>query len=254
MNQNARMKRPKQVANRLLLQWNNFRSLSLQSLNYATGYRWQLYSPFVAFPKHGIAFLAIPRAGSSSAEFALTPLLGSGLDLTLPKYKRTFRHYMHNCSRRTVARHYGDFFKFTFVRNPWTRLYSCYLAKVVSYTNRHLSHLGLDKCRSFEDFALRVCDIPDEQSDMHFMSQEYLLTFEGIFLPSSVYRFELYVEGWQDAKERIEKQTGIQLNNLSHYYKSDSEHYKRAYSTRLVELVGERYRGDCERFGYTYPG
>lgn len=160
---------------------------------------------------------------------------------------------MRSCGRRHVARYHGDWFKFTFVRNPWTRLYSCYLAKVGAYTNRHFQYLGLDKCRTFEEFALRVCDIPDERSDMHFMSQEYLLTYEGVFLPSRVYRFENFAEDWLDAKQRIEQETGISLHELPHYYKKRSERYREAYSTRLVELVGQRYQADCRRFGYVYP-
>lgn len=232
---------------------NNAHSLALQFLDYATRYRWKFHSPFVVFPKYGIAFLAIPRSGTTSLRYALTPLLGLGLDFEAPKYRHTFGHYMRSCSRRAAATKYSGFFRFTFVRNPWTRLYSCYLAKIRTKSNRNLRHLGLDQCRSFEDFALRVCDIPDERADPHFASQSHLLSYRGKFLADEVYHFESYIEDWRRVRHRIEAQAGIPLKEIPHYYRMSSEDYLHVYSDDLADRVGRRYRGDCERFGYTYP-
>jgi hypothetical protein len=238
----------------LPLHYNYLRSLSLQTFDYVTGYRWYLYFPFMVFPKYKIIFLAVPRAGTSSLENALIPLLGHGLNLRLDRYKHTFRNYMRSCTRREAATKYSSYFKFTFVRNPWTRLYSCYLAKVRRSPNRHIRHLGLDQCRTFEDFVMRVCDIPDEHADEHFISQDYLLTYKENFLPDQVYRFETYTQDWQTLRQRLEQLSGIQLPDLPHIFKTKSNDYRREYSTRLVDLVGERYRADCNRFGYIYPG
>ena len=238
----------------LLQQVNNLRSLTLQTLDYVTGYRLRLYAPFVAFPRYGIVFLAVPRSGSTSMEYALTPLLGTGLDFSLPRYQHTFRHYMRSCTPREVATRFDRFFKFTFVRNPWTRLYSCYLTRVRRRPNRYFRYHGLDRCGSFEDFVLRICDIPDPQADSHFISQAYLLTHDDRFLPDKVCRFETYREDCRRISNMIEQRTGIRLLELPHYYKTASEDYRKAYSSKLVDLVGNRYRGDCERFGYAYPG
>lgn len=238
----------------LPLYYNNMRSLTLQSIDFLTKYRWYFYFPFIIFPKHKIAFLAIPRAGTSSLEHSLIPLVGTTLDLASNRYKNTFRHYMLSCSRREAATKYSGYFKFTFVRNPWTRLYSCYLAKIRRSPNRRLRHLGLDQCKTFEDFVMRVYDIPDEDADEHFMSQDYLLTYKGNFLPDQIYRFETYVKDWEKLRLRLERQTGVKLLDLPHIFRTESRDYRRAYSTRLVDFVGERYRADCSRFDYTYPG
>lgn len=250
------LKNPNKLFNikALPLYYNNMRSLSLQTVDFMTGYRWYLYFPFIVFPKYKIVLLAVPRSGTSSLEKTLTPLLGKDLNFESDRYKHTFRHYMRSCSCREVATKYSDYFKFTFVRNPWTRLYSCYLAKIKRNPNRRLRHLGLDQCRTFEDFVMRVCSIPDEQADEHFMSQNYLLTYKGNFLPDQVYRFETYVEDWKILRQHVEQKTGVKLLDLPHIFRTDSGDYRRAYSTRLVDLVGDRYRADCNRFGYTYPG
>lgn len=240
--------------NALPLYFNNMLSLTLQTFDFVTGYRWYLYFPFMVFPKHKIVFLAIPRSGTSSLGKSLIPLLGNSLDLASDRYRHTFRHYMRSCTRRGVATRYADYFKFTFVRNPWTRLFSCYLAKITRNQNRHIRHLRLDSCRTFEDFVLRVCDIPDEQADEHFMSQDYLLTYNGDFLPDQVYHFETYSEDWHTLRQLLEQQTGIQLHDLPHIFNTKSDDYRRAYTTRLVDLVGKRYQGDCKRFNYIYPG
>jgi hypothetical protein len=233
---------------------NNLRSLTLQTLDYATGYRLQLYAPFVSFPRHKLVFLAVPRSGSTSMEYMLTPLLGNGLDFGSPRFQHTFRHYMRSCSPREVVTRYNHFFKWAFVRNPWTRLYSCYLTRVRRRPNRYFRYHGLDKCKTFADFVLRICDIPDRRADSHFISQAYLLTYKDRFLPDQVCRFETYREDCRRIRKIVEDKTGIRLLELPHYYKTASEDYREAYSPRLVELVGVRYREDCRLFGYTYPG
>ena len=237
----------------LTLHLNHLRTLSLQAIDFVTDYRWHLYFPFMVFPKYKILFLAVPRSGTSSLEYTLTPLLGKGLNFELDRYKHTFRHYMRSCTQREAATKFSNYFKFSVVRNPWTRLFSCYLIKVRSKPNRHFQHLGLDKCRTFEDFVLRIYDIPDEQADTHFMSQDYLLTYKDTFLPDKVYCFETYNQDWENLRFYLKQLTGIQLLNLPHYYQTKSDDYRRVYSTRLVDLVGERYHADCKRFGYTYP-
>ncbi len=234
-------------------QFNNLRSLALQTMDFVTNYRWHLYSPFVAFPGHKIVFLAVPRAGTTSLEFSLTPLLGPGLDFTAPRYEHTFRHYMYSCTRRQAATRFSDCFKFTFVRNPWTRLYSCYLTRVVTKPNRYFRRFGLDKCRRFDDFVRRVCEIPDERADKHFVSQDYLLTYGGAFLPDAVYRFEAYRQDCQTVRKIIENRTNVRLLDIPHYYPSDSDAFHQAYTPELIDRVGSRYRADCERFGYRYP-
>lgn len=238
----------------LHLYYNNVRTMMLQGLDILTGFRWDLSSPFVVFTKFKTVFLAIPRSGTTSLEYALTPLLGQSIDFTKNNYKHTFRHYMRSCSRREAATNFNNYFKFTFVRNPWTRLYSCYLAKVRSKSNRHFRYLGLDRCNSFEDFVIRICDISDDHADMHFMSQNYLLTYKGSFLPDKVYRFESYMQDWNDLRRYLEEKTGIHLLEIPHYYKMKSDDFRRVYSSKLVDLVGKRYEADCNKFGYTYPG
>lgn len=243
------------VPDLLTQSFNNIRSLTLQTLDFASGYRRHLYYPFIVFPRHEIVFLAVPRSGSTSMEFALTPLLGSGMNFQSTRLKdHKFRHYMRSCNPREVATRYARFFKFTFVRNPWTRLYSCYLTRVRIKPNRYFRYFGLDRCRNFEDFVLRVCDIPDENADSHFISQSYLLTYNDRFLPDRVFRFESYADGFQESRRMIKEKTGISLLEMPHYHKTASRDYRNEYSTRLVDLVGKRYQADCDRFGYTYSG
>lgn len=233
---------------------NNARSLLRQSIDYASGYRLKLYYPFVVFPRHRIAFLAVPRCGTTSVRFALTPLAGRGLDFTRYRYRNTFGHYLRTCTPREAAGRYSGYFRFTFVRNPWTRLYSCYLAKVRAKSNRHFRRLGLAQCRTFEEFALRVCDIPDDKADPHIQSQDAMLTYRGSFLPDRVYRFERFLEEWRLARREIESRSGIALAELPHYYPMETDRFCEAYTDRLADLVGERYKADCVQFGYEFPG
>lgn len=67
-----------------------------------------------------------------------------------------------------------DMYFFSFVRNPLTRLYSCYRDKVYNARQRRkqctLSPYGIDFGMSLDDFIIRVAEIPDNQANDHFRS------------------------------------------------------------------------------------
>lgn len=151
---------------------------------------------------------------------------------------------------------YRDYFKFSFVRNPYDRLVSCYYSKinpkVVGLDQEPREGLGLRPGMTLKEFAEAVCLIPDEKANVHFRSQHFFLRNYGAGgepLVDFVGRFEDMEENFG----RVTKELGVRLS-LPHSNPSkrrEQQDCRTYYDEDLVRVVGERYREDCEIFGYS---
>lgn len=152
----------------------------------------------------------------------------------------------------------AGFFKFTFVRNPWSRITSCYRDKVMSADAikraRHLNYRpGLEPGMPFDAFAewLNSPEGSDDVADRHWMSQ-YRILFKDrpdLIEYDFIGRFENLAEDYRE----IARRTGIALPELPHKLKTQSQdQYKKAYTDRTIELIAQRYARDIELFGYDF--
>jgi Sulfotransferase family. len=150
---------------------------------------------------------------------------------------------------------YPGYFRFTFVRNPFRRVLSCYENKfhtdkktrsAVSpdmYFDDYL--LGyIKKDRGFASFVRRVSRIPKFISDRHFVSQSYLLSEKGV--PS--YDFWGKMEDLPDAYEPIREK--YDLATLPHYNKSTTKNWMDFYDEKTALIVYKMYERDIKEFGY----
>jgi hypothetical protein len=153
---------------------------------------------------------------------------------------------------------YDDYFKFTFVRNPWDRLLSCYMSKVVperfAGSFKSYSNVAFRDDMSFQEFAEAVCLIPDEVANIHFCSQHVFVCSRGSgnnVLADFVGRFENLEEDFEFVTKRI----GINAQ-LPHVADTSSTRgsrsYRDFYDEKLARMVGERYRKDIKIFGYSF--
>ena len=151
---------------------------------------------------------------------------------------------------------YADYYKFTFVRNPFARLVSCYVNKLHEdraklgvtmqrlYFSRYLfGYLNVDK--GFRNWAKRVCRIPDKYADRHFVGQSYLLhDKEGHLLVNHVFNFENLARDYEPIREKYG------LAPLPHYNKTSKGNWMDYYDLSTARAVYRRYRQDIEQFGY----
>ena len=153
---------------------------------------------YIISDEHRFVYLAIPKVASTSMLNSLLPFFDLGLDSEslenlkngIPlrraheKYSRS-RYQIHKAAflSKMADRQYDGYFKFTFVRNPWDRLLSCYMSKVVrSGTGMPMGKYGnvtLRRDMSFQEFAEAVCLISDEEANPHFRSQHIFVCDEG---------------------------------------------------------------------------
>lgn len=144
------------------------------------------------------------------------------------------------------------YYKFTYVRNPFTRLVSCYKNKFENnVANSKVYHnylLGyLSRVESFDNFIKKVCKIPFPFSDNHFLLQ-YNLIYDkkGKCLIDYVGNFE---DLPNDYNEKIADVYGF--SHLPHYNKTESsKRWEDYYTIETANLVYKKYRKDFEAFGY----
>jgi chondroitin 4-sulfotransferase 11 len=158
---------------------------------------------------------------------------------------------------------YPDYFKFTFVRNPWDRILSCYSDTILhedvtnyKYKNgvfrryvrkyKNLFYRGMP----FEEFVRVISRIPDERADRHFRSQHSFITDENDnILVDFIGRFEKLSKDLAFLSEK----TDFKDMPFFHENKSKREKdYRMRYTEETRRLVAERYKNDIKLFDYRF--
>ena len=150
-----------------------------------------------------------------------------------------------------------DIFKFCFVRNPYTRLLSAYLDKIVNdkYQAQHIKiQMGLspDSKRpiSFEDFVDVVIVQPVMYMDLHWRTQ-YHQTFQKNINYDFIGRFETFEDDFLFVLQKL----GIDPNAFYDAERSHathaSKHIQDHYTPEIAEKVYRKYKIDFDYFGYS---
>ncbi len=140
-------------------------------------------------------------------------------------------------------------FKFTFVRNPFDRLASCYRHVIRRGTPEVLDGCpGMSRTMSFETFveALSKIEKP-EKMDMHFRPQ-YTFFPEK---PDYIGKFENLKEDFAEICQKI----GLHPPELLHRNSTDKTIFKDYYrDSKILQKVVNCYKKDFEMFGYSKEG
>lgn len=142
------------------------------------------------------------------------------------------------------------YYKFTFVRNPYERLISCYENKVVQEKGFFKNYLSGCLCNvsDFDDFIYKIVRIPNKDAEPHFQSQYSLIyNWWGKCLVDYVGTFENIKNEYEPIRLRFG------LNPLPHKNKVASllgKNWMDYYTLETAELVYTKYKKDFEKFGY----
>lgn len=151
---------------------------------------------------------------------------------------------------------YSDYFKFTFVRNPFSRLVSCYNDRVITKTPDHSYHfksypISIPPNISFSDFIHRIVNIPDYLADRHFKSQSYSIYRNDTITPDFIGKLESLSEDWKKIANLFQLPDTIEsLNKGTMKNTPEKLDFRTFYNPQLVAMVYEKYKQDIERFGY----
>ena len=215
--------------------------------------------------RYKVMYYSIPKVACTTIKTCLAKL--ENIDI-----KGLGVHTKNNAMKRLTMKEsnieqYKDYYRFSFVRDPWDRLFSCYKNKIYDpprffpKSNPYYNEKGEFKDfikrygdlnfkdMQFEDFVDFVVQVPDHLCDPHFLPQHYYLEMERI-------NFLGQFENFQSDMFKVLKKISVDLDLsdiISEKKQSSSPgSYKDAYKDRTRALVAEKYAKDIELFNYTW--
>lgn len=193
--------------------------------------------------KHKFIFLHIPKTGGRSIE----NIFLSKKILHDESLYPIISNPHHSLSEYTEMVNINNYFKFTFIRNPFDRILSEYF--YIKKRNGCLWTMEMfnKKCPTFKKFitngGLECCWKwhANNQYEMVY-NQDHKLNFIG--------RYENFQNDFNTICDKI----GIPRQQLPHINKSEHKHYTEYYDDETKQIVAEKFAKDIEFFGYEFEG
>lgn len=193
-------------------------------------------------------FVHIPKTAGISVRRALYGA-DVGNHMNLRDYFYTF-----------TSLEFAEYFKFTFVRNPWDRLYSsfCYLSgNSCTLDDKRWWSSVFDPNISFSEFVTEYIASRGLPSYLHFRPQASFLSTSRIRWLSSELLAPIYIGRYETLQEDffiIAQVLGISstLEHLNSSQKRQGQSYRDAYTPEMIGIISKAYKSDILAFGYSF--
>lgn len=185
--------------------------------------------------KHRFIFVHIIKTGGTSIE----DFFGG----------RKIHKYAINYKKEIPSNKWKNYFKFTFVRNPWDKMVSQYFYIKKNCREKYVP-------LSFKDFILAF----DHCGESEYIQKKGVrITYNPIQLPwimdnlgyplvDFIGRFETLQKDFDKICEKLK----IQKHILPHENKSDHKHYSKYYDQETKEIIARKFKRDIEYFNYDF--
>lgn len=199
----------------------------------------------LALPERGIVFMLLPKVANTSIKRAILTAQGRRADNVHDPALFTY------VDQSTAARYP---LRIGFVRDPMTRLASCWRDKIMDLSDGKLLPgfvaLGLHPGMAFDAFVEFVAGHADAEcrnAADHFRSQAWSLCRGDEVVPNLMGRFESLADDWRRVQAAAGER-GLDLPGLPHERRSDSA--SASWTPRARAFALQRYRDDVRLFGY----
>lgn len=215
---------------------------------------------FIAIPALGLAYGRVPKVANSLIKRTLAH--AAGLERRFPPRGfskdnnwRGLAPDAHFIDARTLQRRFPDLFVFAFVRDPLSRLASCYRSKIAANNlTRGMAMEGLTADTTFAEFVHHVATRNDRRCNIHYRPQAAILSMPHGHRPDFIGRFENLREDWAALTKMLADRNGSALPPLPHRTKGRNVTDPSTFfgqDTALTALAADRYAEDYRLF---YPG
>ena len=184
--------------------------------------------------QHKFLFVHIPRTG------------GTSIEQNFPNYTEERKHWALNDWKKTLDPEiFNEYFKFTFVRNPWDFTISKY--KDYYFARNHKGGLIGEKAGKSLKYFLEHYKTPKHEHGE--TSHDYFKPEQMDFIG----RFENRENDLQYISEKI----GVHIDSNIHQRRvqmrdENKKHYTEYYDNETRSIVAKKYAKDIEYFGYKF--
>ncbi|WP_306250816.1 sulfotransferase family protein [Parvularcula sp. IMCC14364] len=212
--------------------------------------------------KHRYLYVETPKVACSTIKLALMKLETEGLnyDAKVPHptlFESPVVKPYHLSDELLHEVFFSDkFFRFSFVRNPYTRVLSAYLDKIdrkknpVKQVRRALGHdAEADVDITFEQFLDAINLTKQRDQDKHWRPQSELL-LNGYLDFHYLGRFENFEEDWRNVAERINPTMLEDMRDIPWHATNADDQLKEFYTPELTEKFMHNYASDFELYNY----
>lgn len=191
---------------------------------------------FVIIPEAKIAALLVCKSGATSVKHAL--------QTAWPQYTGNPHRAFPVCSKEWIE-FQEDWLKFSLVRNPFSRLESCWRDKVMDGEPLKFKW-DIPPKMPWDKFIRHVCQQTDDEANQHYRSMAYDLEGESGVIPNIVIRIE--DNEWGIVQDAVRQWCGVKLPDL--LIENGSNQHELKWTNKLTSLVRRRYKRDFKLFGY----
>lgn len=190
--------------------------------------------------KYKVIFIHIPKTGGTSLTHMFNMFEYGGAIQNMSRSKSIDkRHQGARSLKEEFPEYFKNFFKFTIIRNPWSRLYSAY----IMYYSNILRTKG--ERPSFDYWLYRVID------KKPIISQFEMISIDEEIVVDHIMQFENLNQEWESLCTKINKPFAPMVRK--NYYKYKPITLKEAYTQKNIDYVAEMCKKDIEYFNYDFP-
>ncbi|MCB1668076.1 MAG: sulfotransferase family 2 domain-containing protein [Pseudomonadales bacterium] len=208
-----------------------------------------------------VGYVQIPKVATRSIRASLSKsiLEGQGVfvdydELDGQMVKGVEQYSTIRATQAHIQKLRSEYFIFSFIRDPYERLYSCYKNKVIApLTNNKrnvLAKHGIELGIPFEEFVGRVSMIPDSQADRHIRSQSWFVTDGESLVVDFLGRLEHFHEDWAKLADKF----GLPEPTVQNASDKGSDNSYNPYTEKALGIVQQRYAKDIELYNAALTG